>query len=139
VLRPIIEQQLRIHYPRVLSPQGHLQTQPQLVFSSQPEEEYNTLEPSRSSFNTKGKTPWNLQVFLQHEGNNTKMCSRDDTPLDQANRTVLDPKRRLREKRSTMKSSLRTLQLSQSYALKCRELRAKTKGMKVVMSETYMH
>ncbi|MQL79021.1 hypothetical protein Taro_011453 [Colocasia esculenta] len=29
-------------------PQGHLHTQPQLVFSSQPEEEYNTLEPSRN-------------------------------------------------------------------------------------------
>ncbi|MQM03353.1 hypothetical protein Taro_036132 [Colocasia esculenta] len=63
-----------------------------LVFSSQPEEEYNTLEPSRSSFNMKGITPWNPQVFLQHEGNNTKMCSRDDTPMDQANSTVLDLK-----------------------------------------------
>ncbi|MQL70422.1 hypothetical protein Taro_002744 [Colocasia esculenta] len=44
-------------------PQGHLHTQPQQVFSSQPEEENNTLEPSRSSFNTKGTTPWNPQLL----------------------------------------------------------------------------
>ncbi|MQL77611.1 hypothetical protein Taro_010020 [Colocasia esculenta] len=32
------------------APQRHLHTQPQLVFSSQPQEEYNTLEPSRFYF-----------------------------------------------------------------------------------------
>ncbi|MQM03696.1 hypothetical protein Taro_036482 [Colocasia esculenta] len=42
------------YYPRVQSTQGHLHTQPQLVFSSQSEEENNTLDPTRSSFNTKG-------------------------------------------------------------------------------------
>ncbi|MQL76359.1 hypothetical protein Taro_008751, partial [Colocasia esculenta] len=114
VLRLVPEQQLRIHYPSS-PPQGHLHTQPQLVFSSQPEEEYNTLEPSRSSFNTKGTTPWNPQVFLQHEGDDAKMCSRDDAPLDQANSTMLDPKRRLRGKDlqrrtlSVYKSSLKVL------------------------------
>ncbi|MQM18282.1 hypothetical protein Taro_051271 [Colocasia esculenta] len=109
VLHPVPEQQLRIHYPRVQSPSRRL-THPAttgLLFT--------TRRGIQHPETLQGITPWNPQVFLQHEGNNTKMCSRDDTPLDQANSTVLDLKRRLREKdlqRRTLsvhKSSLKVL------------------------------
>ncbi|MQM16967.1 hypothetical protein Taro_049931, partial [Colocasia esculenta] len=45
------------------------------------------------------QTPWNPQVFLHTKVINTTESTRDDTPMDQANNTMLDPKRILRGKK----------------------------------------
>ncbi|MQM14836.1 hypothetical protein Taro_047771, partial [Colocasia esculenta] len=101
VLRPVPEQYLRISLTQgYCPPYGPLHTQPQLVFSSQPEEELtapwippglpstqresHTLDPTRSSFYTKGT--------------NTRESVLGMKPLDQAYRTLLDLKQGQRRK-----------------------------------------
>ncbi|MQL76640.1 hypothetical protein Taro_009031, partial [Colocasia esculenta] len=82
VLRPVPEQQLRISLPKGTVPLKDTYT-PSRSWSSlhNLKRNYNTLDPTRSSFNTKGnKHPGTHQVFLQHEGKVHRNVFRKTSP-----------------------------------------------------------
>ncbi|MQL95277.1 hypothetical protein Taro_027947, partial [Colocasia esculenta] len=69
VLHPVPKQQLRNSLPKGTVPLKDTYT-PSRSWSSlhKPKRNYNTVDPTRSSFNKKGnKHPGTHQVFLQHE------------------------------------------------------------------------
>ncbi|MQM21758.1 hypothetical protein Taro_054803 [Colocasia esculenta] len=82
VLRPVPEQQLRISLPKGTVPLKDTYT-PSRSWSSlhNLKRNYNTLDPTRSSFYTKGNNhPGTHQVFLLHEGKVHRNVFRKTSP-----------------------------------------------------------